>query len=204
MDNPTKTLLTGAAIGTLAVAPAVAGGVPNIHLAVSNGDHALVLKNGSVHSKTDIRNPRRKVATQTEGVVFTYTGQESTMYKKHVFLGHGTTWYTTTTKNPKVCKTIPKQKGRVRAQPKGLKISPYAYQSQVTYTSSKGAVNGPCKGVLTFIGPDAYQTTKIKTHHLTKKFTFTDYRLRYKPENKTNSKLEYNLYAYQDWTVVIE
>jgi len=194
MDNLTKTLLTGGAMSALAAAPAAAAGAPNFHLAVSNGDHALVLKNGSVHNKTGIHNP--KAITKTQRATFTYTGKESTMYRKKVFLGHGTTWYTTTTKAPNVCKTIPGQRGRVLVQPQGMKVHDHPYTQHVSIT-----VTGfHCTGTITFYGPDAYITTKhVNTR--TVRFTFTDFIRRYQPQN---SKFFYNLYAYQDWTVNIE
>lgn len=199
MNNLATTLLTGGAMGALAAAPAAAGEAPNFHLAVSNGDHALVLKNGSVHGKTDIYHPPNAAATETAHVTFTYAGKESTMYKKSVFLGNGTTWYITSEKGGGVCKTIPNQKTKVLNKPKGsiLKIGSHTYKQAVSYTH--------CHGTLTFYGPDAYFCKHCHTKTYTGiHFTFVDYAKYASAEQYEPAKTKYSLYAYQDWTVNIE
>ncbi len=91
----TKTLLTGAAIGALCAAPALARTAPNIHLA-GIASKAKMTTKGS-HSKTDVANPNYTNLTQTVSFFNSLSFAADTEVPVLLF---GETWQDTNTCTP--------------------------------------------------------------------------------------------------------
>jgi hypothetical protein len=130
-----KTLLAGAALCALATAPALAS-APSFHLAGMTA-RSITMHNGSIHSKTSIRDPGYTNFTET--VTFAGTISETGFYKNPVLLWAEVWLYSS-------CGTaIPNEKGKVAKKPKFGK-------------AAAGSLTGPASGCATnvdytFIGP---------------------------------------------------
>lgn len=155
MGKLTTTLLTGAALIALSVAPA--GAKPA--LLIKSG---LKVVSSTMHYKTDINNPGRTVVTLTLPSE-TFTGNHSTMYKKTKDLTPGEVWLSLTA-NGAHCFNATGKNGQKASFTKdhNAKIKAYTYKSPGTHTyfTSKGAT-GHCTGTLTLYAP-AYEL-KSKT-----------------------------------------
>jgi hypothetical protein len=131
----TKTLLAGVALCALATAPALAS-APSFHLAGMTA-RSVTMHNGSVHSKTDIRDPGYTNFTATE--TFDASISETGFYKNPVLLWSQVWLYSS-------CGTVvPNEKGKAVVKPKYGKIA----AGTMTGTAS-GCTNGT---IYTFIGP---------------------------------------------------
>jgi hypothetical protein len=130
-----KTLLAGAALCALATAPALAS-APNFHLAGMTA-RSITMHNGSMHSKSAIRDPGYTNFTET--VTFAGTISETGFYKNPV-LAWAEIWLYSS------CgAAVPNEKGKAVVKPKNGKVS----AGSLTGTAS-GCTNGT---VYTFIGP---------------------------------------------------
>jgi hypothetical protein len=98
----TKVLLAGAAISVLTAASAVAGAMPNIHLAGGLSSKAIHMK--GIHSKTRIHEPGTNAKHYTVTISFYGSFAISTAYKNPITLPFYT-WY-----NPNNCTQPAKQK----------------------------------------------------------------------------------------------
>jgi hypothetical protein len=138
-----KTLLAGAALCALATAPALAS-APSFHLAGTTA-RAITMHNGSMHSKTDVRDPGYTNFTET--VTFAGTISETGFYKNPVLVWAEVWLYSS-------CGTaVPNEKGKVAKK---------AAHGKVAAGTSTGTATGCTNGtVYTFIGP--VYTLKSKT-----------------------------------------
>lgn len=189
MNNLTRTLLSGAALCALAAMPAQA----SPHLAVSNGHNPLVLANGSTHGKTNIL--ASKYTNVTDTVTYTFTGHESTMYKKAVLLGHGNGWITETANQPDVCQTIPGQKAK-SSKDNHAKVKAHSFQTHITVASTTGGFPG-CAGTVTQYEPNYTLKDKNATQD---KLVFTISRKKW----TTSGGGKFNLKLKENWTVNID
>lgn len=182
MYNLTKTLLSGAALCVLAATPALAGA----HLAIS-------LHNGSIHSKTNITPSKYQNHTVT--ATYTFTGHESTMYKKAVLLGHGNGWITETKGMPGVCQTIPGQKAK-SSHDNHAQVKAHSFRTHITVASTTGGFPG-CAGTVTQYEPDYTLKDKNASQD---KLVFTISRKKW----TTSGGGKYNLKLNENWTVNID
>jgi len=139
MDKITTTLLSGAAIGVLAV-PALAA--PNMHI---SGVHALNVKYLGVHSKTRIHDPKVQHVTST--LTFSAALNESTAYKNAITLwGEG--WFSRTgTSSTSKCITAPNETAKFQ-KTSHAKVKPVATTGTVSIPGYCAANAGQ-----TFYGP---------------------------------------------------
>jgi len=183
MDMLTKSLLTGAAVSALAAVPAMA----TVHMAGSNSN-ALVLHNGSHHSKTAVGSktaPTTTYSNVTQTSSAFYTGNESTMYKKKVTLYPGG-WYTYTPSG--ACSSIPGQKG-THSKDKNAKIKKKTVQVAVSTSH--------CHATVSQIEP-IYKLHNNKISSDSFVFTVS------KKKWTTTGGGHYNLKANYDYTITID
>lgn len=154
MDNLTKTLLAGAAMGALATAPALAA--PNAHIAGVN-NAALAVKNLGTHIKTPIHDPHVNHVTQT--VSFAGTISEAGFINKPTILW-GEAWFSRTgTTSSSKCTDAPNQSAKFQ------KTTAAAVIKHATETGS-ASIPGFCalNTGMTFYGPKYKLTSTTATH----------------------------------------
>jgi hypothetical protein len=160
-----KTLLAGVALCALATAPALAVKAPNFHLAGMTA-RSITMHSGSVHSKTNLRDPGYTNFTST--ATFAGTISETGFYKKPVLLWSEVWLYSS-------CgKVVPNEKGKAVVKPTYGKVT----AGTITGTATS-CTNGT---IYHFIGPDytlksTTATADSFTFDLDAKATGTKYKL---------------------------
>src|SRR5215469_2708826 len=185
MDKLTTTLLTGAALGALSVAPAMAT-THHPMLAVRTAHGAMTVR-GIVHSKTSIHTPGVVKYTFTFPTTFKFTGNESTMYKNPIDL-QGIAWYTVSSGGH--CVDIPGQKAHAILDP-NAKIKMHTSKAHITVSA--------CTGTLTFYGP-AYRLNNKNASSDT--FKWLD-KVRYTTTSTGGAVTKHTNTAVANWAITI-
>ena len=187
MDKLTTTLLTGAAMGALSVAPAMATTSHHPMLAVKTS-HGAISVRGNFHSKTDVHTPGVTRYTYTFPTTFKFTGNESTMYKNTVDL-QGIVWYTVSSGGH--CVNLPGQKAHAIKDP-DAKIKMHTSKVHVTLSA--------CTGTLTFYGP-AYRLNNKNASSDT--FQWLD-KVRFTTTSTGGKVNKYEDKAVANWDITID